>query len=120
MGAAQTHNSWRDKGISDDFLKPFWWRLWALDMLEKIKVWFWPLSHKAIPVGGVDEVAWWEADCKLCGHSLELIPHCFGNFVEAINTWGRSLKIVAAFGVNKRVVWWSLQCLKLTGEGWVE
>ena len=26
------HNSWKDKGISDDVMKSFWRRLWALDM----------------------------------------------------------------------------------------
>ena len=51
VGADQTCNCWRDKGISYDLLKSFWRRLWASDMPEKIKVWFWLLSHKAIPVG---------------------------------------------------------------------
>ena len=43
-------NSWKDKGISDDLMKSFWRRLWALDMPEKIKVWLWLLSHKSIPI----------------------------------------------------------------------
>ena len=59
MGVAQTNNSWKDKDISYDLLKSFWRRLWALDMLEKIKIWFWILSHKAILCRGLDEVSWW-------------------------------------------------------------
>ena len=61
-----------------------------------------------------------EAGCKSCGHSLESIPHCFWKYAEAINIWGRSLRIVVACGVNGRVVWGSLQGLKLTKEGWAE
>ena len=37
-----------------------------------------------------------------------------------INIWVRSLKIVAACGVNGRVVWGSLEGLKLTGKGRAE
>ena len=117
MGVAQTCNCWRDKGISDDLLKSFWRRLWASDMPEKIKVWFWLLSHKAIPVGEWMRSRGGEAGCTLCGHSLESIPHCFWN---CVSIWGRSLRIVAACGVNGRVVWGSLQGLKLTKEGWAE
>ena len=40
VGAVTIRNSWKDKGISDDLLKSFWRRLWALDTSEKIKVWF--------------------------------------------------------------------------------
>ena len=120
MGVALTRNSWKDKGISDDLLKSFWRRLWAFDMPEKIKLWWWLLSHKAVPVGEWLRCRGGEAGCKICGHPLESIPHCFWNCGEAINIWGRSLRIVAACGVNGRVVWGSVQGLKLTGEGWVE
>ena len=61
-----------------------------------------------------------EASFKLCGQSLESIPHCFWTCVEAINIWGRSLRIVVACNVNGRVVCGSLQGLKLTREGWAE
>ena len=39
---------------------------------------------------------------------------------KAISIWGRCLRIVAACGVNGRVVWGSLQVLKVMGEGWAE
>ena len=52
----------------------------------------------------------------LCGHFLESMPRCFWNCVQAINLSGRSLRIVATCGVNGRVVWESLQGLKLTGD----
>ena len=56
-----------------------------------------------------------EAGLKLCGNALESFPHCFWNCADlAISIWGRSLKIVAACGVNGKVVWGSLQGLKLT------
>ena len=120
MAVAQTRNSWRDKGISYDWLKSFWRRLWALDMPKKIKVWLWLLSHKTIPIREWMRCRGGEAGCKLCGHSLESIPHCFWNCAEVINIWGRSLKIVTTCGVNGRVVWGSLQGLKLTREGWAK
>ena len=56
----------RNKGISDDDLKSFRTRLWALDMLEKIKVWLWLLSHKAVHVGEWLSSHGAEASCKLC------------------------------------------------------
>ena len=73
-----------------------------------------------MPVGEWLRCRGGEAGCKSCGHPLESIPHCFWNCSEAINIWGRSLRIVAACGVNGRVVWGSVQGLKLTGEGWAE
>ena len=76
MGAAQNRNSGGDKGISDDLLKLFWKRLWALDMPEKIKVWFWLLSHKAVLGGEWMKCHGGEAGFKLCGHPLESVPHC--------------------------------------------
>ena len=115
MGATQTRNSWRDKGISDDLLKSFWRGLWAFDMPEKIKLWLWLLSHKAIHVGERLRCCGGEAGCKICGHSLESIPHCFWNCAEAIRIWSRYLRIVATCGVNGSVVWGSLQGLKYRG-----
>ena len=61
-----------------------------------------------------------EAGCKICGHSLESIPHCFWNCAEAISIWSRCLRIMAACSVNGRVLWGSLQGLKVMGEGWEE
>ena len=52
---------------------------------------------------------------KLCGHALKSIAHCFWNFTEAISIWTRSLRIVAACGVNGNVVWRSIQDLTLMG-----
>ena len=78
------------------------------------------LSHKAILVGQWMRCCGGDAGCKLCGHSLESIPHCFWNCAKAINIWGRSLMVAATCGVNGRVVWGSLQGLKLTREGWAE
>ena len=63
--------------ISGDLLKSFWRRLWALDMPEKIKVWLWLLSHKAVLVGEKLGSRGGEHGCKLCGHALESIFHCF-------------------------------------------
>ena len=77
-------------------------------MPEKIKLWLWLLSHTTIHVGEWLRYRGGEAGCKLCGHSLESIPHSFWICVEANNIWGRSLKIVATCGVNGRVVWGSL------------
>ena len=51
IGATQTRNSKRDKGIYVDLLKSFWRRLWAFDIPEKIKLWLWLLNHEAKPVG---------------------------------------------------------------------
>ena len=34
VGVVMIRNSWKDKGISDDDLRSFWRRLWALDMPE--------------------------------------------------------------------------------------
>ena len=51
MSVVRIRNSKKDKGISDDLLKLFWRRLWALDTPKKIKVWLLLLSHKALPVG---------------------------------------------------------------------
>ena len=77
MGVVHTGNSWKDKGISHDFPKSFWRRLWVLDTLEKIKVWLWLLSHKAVSVGEWLGSHGGESGCKLCGHALESISHCF-------------------------------------------
>ena len=80
MGTTQTRNSWRDKGIFDDLLKSFWRRLWAFNMPKKIKLWLWLLSHKAIHVEGWLRCRGGEVGCKICGHSLESILHCFWLF----------------------------------------
>ena len=48
MDVVQARNSYRDKGILDDFLKSFWKALWASDMLEKNKGLVWLLSHKVM------------------------------------------------------------------------
>ena len=85
VGAVMIHNSWKDKGISNDNLQSFWTRLWALDTLEKIKAWLWLLSHKAVPIGEWLSSCGGEAGCKLCGHALESISHCFWNCIEAIS-----------------------------------
>ena len=89
-------------------------------MPKKIKVWFWRLSNKAIPVGEWMRCCGGEVGCKLCAHALESIPHCFWNFANAISIWGRNLEIVVACSVNGKVVWGSLQGLKLIGEGCAE
>ena len=47
-----------------------------------------------VPVGEWMRCRGGEAGCKLCGHSLESIPHCFWNCAEAISIWGRSHRIV--------------------------
>ena len=120
VGAGMIRNRWKDKGISDDDLKAFWRRLWALDMPEKIKAWWWLLSHKAVPVGEWLSSRGGEASCKLCGQDLESISHCFWNCAEAISIWSRSLQIVAACGVKGNVVWGSIQGLSLKGESWGE
>ena len=89
-------------------------------MPKKLKFWFWLLRHKAKPVGEWMSCRGGEDGCKLCGHSLQSIPHSFWNSAKAINIWGRSLRIVTICDVNGRLVWGSLQGLKLTREGWAE
>ena len=89
-------------------------------MPEKIKLWLWLLSHKATTVGEWIKCRGGEAGCKLCGHTLESIPHCFWSCAKAISIWGRSLKIVAACDVNGKAMLGSLQGLKLTREGRAE
>ena len=120
MGVATIRNSWKDKGILDDLLESFWRRLSTLDTLEKIKVWMWLLSHKAVPIGEWLGSCGGEADCKLCGNALESISHYFWNCVEAINIWTKSLIIVTTCGVNGNVVWGSIQGMTVNGEGWAE
>ena len=104
VGDVMIHNSSKDKGILDDLLKSFWRRLWALDMLEKIKVWLWLLSHKVVPVGKWLGSRGGEAGCQLCGHALESIPHYFYNCIEVINIWCTSLIILATCSVDGKVV----------------
>ena len=82
-----------------------------------IKTWLW-YNVVIIPRKAMNRDI--EAGCKICGHSLESIPHCFWNCVEAISIWGRCLRILVACCVNERVVWGSLHGLKVTGEGWAE
>ena len=83
---------------------------------RKIKAWLWLLSHKAVPVGEWLSSRGGEACCKLCGHALESISHCFWNCTEArLSIWSRSLRIEAACGVNGNIVWGSIQGLSLVG-----
>ena len=89
-------------------------------MPEKIKAWLWLLSHKAVLVGEWLSSRGGEAGCKLCGHALESISHCFWNCTEASSIWSRSLRIVATCGVNGNIVWGSIQGLSLKGESWGE
>ena len=91
VGVVQTRNNLKDKGISNDFMKSFQRRLWALDMLEKIKAWLWHLTHNAVPIGEWLSSRGGEVGCKLCGHDLESISQCFWNCIEAISIWIRSL-----------------------------
>ena len=49
-----------------------------------------------------------EVGCKLCGYSLESIPHWFLNCAHAINIWDGSLKIMVACDVNGSIVCESL------------
>ena len=116
VGVVMIRNSWKDKGISNDDLRSFWRRLWALDTPKILKPWLWLLSHKAVPVGEWLSSRGHETSCKLCGHALESISHCFWNCTEAISIWSRSLRIVAAYGVNGNVVWGSIQGLSLKGD----
>ena len=91
MGVVKIHNSWKDKGISNDLLNLFWMRVWALDRPEKIKVWLWLLRHKVVFVGEWSSSRGGEVCCKLCGHALESLSHCFQNCIEAISILSRSL-----------------------------
>ena len=147
VGVVQTRNNLKDKGISNDFMKSFQRRLWALDMLEKIKVWLrllshkavhvrewlssrggeagcklcgqlWLLSHKAVPIEESLSSRGGEVGCKLCGHALESIPHRFWNWTVGISIWCKSLTIVTTCNVNGKDVWGSIHGLTLKWEGW--
>ena len=86
----------------------------------------WFLSHKAVPVGEWLSSRGGKAGCKLRGHALESISHCyvdqsltvFGIVQKAISSWSRRLRIVAACGVNGNVVWGSIQGMSLKRESW--
>ena len=48
-----------------------------MDTPEKIKAWLWLLTYKAVHVGEWLSSRGGEVGCKLCGHALESISHCF-------------------------------------------
>ena len=95
-------NSWKDKGISDDLLKSFWRRLWALETPETIKVgcgflatrWYryvsgWVPMVVSLTISYVDTL--WNQSLIVSGTVQSRL---------AFGLVTRSLRIVAACGVG--------------------
>ena len=82
--------------------------------------WYAKIIKCLVPIGEWLGSRGGEPECKLCGHTLESISHCFWNCTKAIIIWTRSLKIVVVCGVNGNVVWGSIQGLILNGDGWAK
>ena len=79
-------------------------RIWNSSLPERVKVFFWLITHR---VSSNWRAAWERcgmSSCKACSASLEDIPHCLWSCPRAQEVWTRSLRILARCGPDVHVL----------------
>ena len=96
-------NKWAHAAVDSVFVDRTRSRIWNSSLPERIKVFFWLITHRAVPTGEWLGNRGGMSGCKACNASLEDIAHCLWCCPRAQEIWLRSLRILARFGVEVHV-----------------
>ena len=115
-------NKWAHVAIDSIFVDRTRIRIWNSSLPERVKVFFWLITHRVVPTrewlgkrGGM-------SSCKACNASLEDIPHCLWSCPRAQEVWTRSLRILTRCGadvhVSSAIVTWLATESAAWFQGW--
>ena len=94
-------NDWVTLGIPIEVLLTFWKGLWRLHMPEKIKLFWWQISHNVVPVGEWLGKRGSLIVCPLCSESpIETLGHCLWDCPQDQKAWDRVIRLLAACEVE--------------------
>ena len=99
---------WSQQGISTDFLKQFWRSLWSRNLPNKLILFQWLITNRAIAVGTWLSKARHNPSCLLCGHAQETQYHCLWGCGHAQQVWRRVIRLLAYRQVHGMVTWGSV------------